>query len=124
MLQFLERRNQIRHRPAPAIQAPNQNHIDFTAACGSDQGCASFPLRRAGADLFYLRDDGPSALGCVFAHGADLQGKCLLIVGGNASVKAHPKGVAKNLVGERLQKSLFFGHFRSVALIKAGLAAI
>jgi hypothetical protein len=32
--------------------------------------------------------------------------------------------VAKNLVGERLQKSLFFGHFRSVALIKAGLAAI
>jgi hypothetical protein len=81
-------------------------------------------LRRAGADLFDLRDEGPTALGCVFAHGADLQGKCLLIVGGNASVKAHPKGVAKNPVRRRFGKSLFFGHFRSVTLIKAGLAII
>ncbi len=93
MLQFLERRNQIRHRPAPAIQSPNQNHIDFTAACGSDQSCALFSLRRAGADLFDLHSDGPVPLGCVFAHGADLQGQRPLIVRGNARVNLgdHPK---------------------------------
>jgi hypothetical protein len=47
-----------------------------------------------------------------------------LIVRGNASVKAHPKGAAKNLAGGRLRKSLSSGHFRSVTSIKVGLAAI
>jgi hypothetical protein len=37
VLQFLERRNQIRHGPAPAIQAPNQHDIDFAPSCSSDQ---------------------------------------------------------------------------------------
>ena len=89
---------------------------------------AQLALRRAGADLFDLRDDGPAALGGVFAHGADLQRQCLLIVRGNAGVKADPKGVAKNLPGCRLRKSLFCGHFRSVAesgrklMIVAGLS--
>jgi hypothetical protein len=46
-----------------------------------------------------------------------------LVVGGNASVKAHPNGVAKNPVRWRFGKSLFSGHFRSVTSIKAGLAA-
>src|SRR5208283_2262996 len=61
-------------------------------------------------------------LTCVFTHGADLQGKRLLIVRRNASVKAHPKGVAKNPVRWRFGKSLFSGHFRSVRLTKGGLA--
>ncbi len=98
MLEFLKRRNQICHGPAPAIQTPNQDDIDFAPSCRGDQSCASFPVRRAGADLFHLREDGPTALGCVFAHGADLQRKRLLVVGGNAGVEAHPKGVAKNPV--------------------------
>jgi hypothetical protein len=45
-----------------------------------------------------------------------------LVVRGNAGVKAHPKGVAKNPVRWRFGKSLFSGHFRSVTSIKAGLA--
>ena len=40
MLKFLQRRNQIRNGPAPAIQTPNQHDIDFAASCGSDQSCA------------------------------------------------------------------------------------
>ena len=104
MLQFLERRNQIRDGPAPAIQTPHQHDIDFAPSCGSEQCFAQLALRRAGADLFDLRDDGPAALGCVFAQGADLQRQCLLIVRGNASVQADPKGVAKNLAGLRLRK--------------------
>ena len=115
MLKFLERRNQVSHGSAPAIQAPHQHDIDFAPSCRGDQGCASFPLCRAGADLFDLRDDGPTALGCVFAHGTDLQRQRLLIVGGNAGVEAHPKGVAKNLAGNRLLKLAFCGHFRRVA---------
>jgi hypothetical protein len=79
-------------------------------------------LCRAGADLFDLRDDGPTALGCVFAHGTDLQRQRLLIVGGDAGVEAHPEGVAKNPVRWRFGKSLFSGHFRSVTLIKVELA--
>jgi hypothetical protein len=45
-----------------------------------------------------------------------------LVVRGNAGVKAHPKGVAKNPVRWRFGKSLFSGHFRSVTFMKAGLA--
>ncbi len=59
---------------------------------------------------------GPVALGCVFTHGADLQGQCLLVVSGNASVQANPKGMAKNPAGWRLRKGLFSGHFQSVAM--------
>jgi hypothetical protein len=36
MLQFLERRDQIRDRAAPTIQSPNQHDIDFAAARGSE----------------------------------------------------------------------------------------
>ena len=108
MLKFLERRNQIRDGPAPAIQTPHQHDIDFAPSCGSEQSCAQLALRRAGADLFDLRDDGPAALGGVFAHGADLQRQRLLIVRGNASVKADPKGVAKNPAGCRLSETACF----------------
>ena len=40
MLKFLERRNQIRDGPAPAIQAPHQHDIDFAPACGSESDVA------------------------------------------------------------------------------------
>ena len=58
-----------------------------------------FPLRRTGADLFDLRDDDPTALGCVFAHSTDLQRQRPLIVRGNAGVEAHPKGGIVNVSG-------------------------
>ena len=111
MLQFLERRNQIRHGPAPAIQAPHQHDIDFAAARSSEQLFAQFALRRAGADLFDLHDDGPASLGGVFAHGADLQRQRLLIVRGNAGIKADPehRGWPKTLLELCFAEACFVG---------------
>ena len=109
VLQLLERRNQIRHGTALAVQAPHQHDIDFTSSCGSDQDIAPLALRRAGADFFDLRDDSPVALGRELAHGANLQRQCLLIVGGNASVQANPKGVAKTLWVGAWGKTCFGG---------------
>jgi hypothetical protein len=86
VLQFLERRNQIRDGPAPSVQAPHQDDIDFAPTSDREQSLAQFALRRAGAYLFDLRSDGPAALSGVLAHGADLQWQCLLVMSGNASV--------------------------------------
>ena len=86
MLEFLERRNQVCDGPAPAIQAPHEYDVDFAPAGGSDQPYAQLALGRARSNLFDLRGDGPAALGRVFAHGADLQWQCLLVVRGNAGV--------------------------------------
>ena len=117
MLQFLERRQQIRHRPAPAIQSPHQHDIDLAAACGLQQFLASFSLGRAGADLTDLHGDGPAAPGGILAHGADLHRQRLLIVRGNAGVEADAEHfrrfpcLAKNLIGFCLWKGPFGGHF-------------
>ena len=86
VLQFLERRNQVRYGPAPSVQAPHQDDIDFAPTCDREQSLTQFALRRAGAYLFDLRSDGPAALSGVLAHGADLQWQCLLVMSGNASV--------------------------------------
>ncbi len=115
MLKFLERRYQVCDGPAPAIQTPHQDDIDFAPTCGSDQSCSQLALRSAGADLLDLRNDFPAALERVLAHGANLQRQRLLVVCGNASVQANPKGVAKTPAGVCLWGSLFFGHSRSVA---------
>src|SRR6202795_4133439 len=104
MLKFLECRYQVRDGPAPAIQTPHHHDIDFTPSCSSEQRFAQLALGRARADLFDLRDDSPAALGCIFAEGADLQRQRLLIVRGDASVQANPKGVAKNPAGLRLRE--------------------
>jgi hypothetical protein len=128
MLKLLESRNEVRDGPAPAVQAPHQHDIDFTPSCSGNQCFAPFALRRAGANLFDLGNDSPSALGCVFAHGADLQRQCLLVMRGNASVQSDPQRVAKNLPGSRRRENLFCGHFRRVAeggqklMIVAGLS--
>ena len=37
MLQFLQRGEQVGDRPAPAIQAPDQHHVDLPAPGGFDQ---------------------------------------------------------------------------------------
>ena len=51
MLQFLKGCQQIRYRPAPAVQPPYQHDIDLAAACGLQQFLTSFSLGRTGADL-------------------------------------------------------------------------
>ena len=51
MLQLLEGCQQIRYRPTPAVQSPDQHDIDLAAACGLQQFLTSFSLGRTGADL-------------------------------------------------------------------------
>jgi hypothetical protein len=74
MLKLLERRDQVRDGPAPAIQTPHQDDIAFAPACGGDQSCAQLTFGSAGANFFDLRDDAPSAPGSVFAHGVSCNG--------------------------------------------------
>src|SRR5258708_14393731 len=105
----------MRDGPAQSIQTPRQDDIEFAPTRDRQPGLAQFALPRAGPDLFDLRDDGPAALERVFAHGADLQRQRLLVKRRNAGIKAHAKGVAKNLVRGRLRESLFFEHSRSLA---------
>lgn len=119
MLQFLECGEQIRYRPAPAVQPPNQHDIDLAAACGLQQFLTSLSPRRTGTDLTNLHGDRPAAPGSILPHGATLHGQCLLIVRGNAGVQASAKHfrrlpcLAKNVVGFCLRKGLFGGHFRT-----------
>jgi hypothetical protein len=54
MFQFLKGRQQIRYRPAPAVQSPHQHYIDLSATGGLQQFLASFSPSRAGADLTEL----------------------------------------------------------------------
>jgi len=65
MLQFLECRQQIRYRPAPAVQPPHQHHIDLATACGLQQFLTSFSLGRTGADLTYVHGNGPAPPGSI-----------------------------------------------------------
>ena len=51
MLQLLECRQQIRYRPTPAVQPPNQHYTDLATAGCLQQFLTSFPLGRTGADL-------------------------------------------------------------------------
>ena len=44
MLQFLKRGQQVRHRPAPAVQPPHQHQIDLSAARSFQQFLARLPL--------------------------------------------------------------------------------
>jgi hypothetical protein len=88
MLQFLERRQQIGYGPTPAVQSPNEHYIDFSAAGGREQFVKSFSLGRTGATLMDLRGDRPAASGGILPNGPALHRKGLLIVRGNAGVKA------------------------------------
>jgi hypothetical protein len=60
ILEFLQRRQQIRYRPAPAIQTPDEHDIDFAPTSGLNQSLARLPLRCAGADFTNLYGDGPT----------------------------------------------------------------
>jgi hypothetical protein len=51
VFQFLEGRQQIRYRPAPTVQSPDQHHIDLPAAGGFQQFLAGLSPRRPGVHL-------------------------------------------------------------------------
>ena len=93
MLQFLEGRQQVRDRPAPAIQPPDQHHVDLAAARGLQQFLPPLPLGSARADFFDLQSDRPTPAGGVFPQGAGLHRDGLLILGRNAGVEARPRTV-------------------------------
>lgn len=117
MVQFLECREQIRHRPPPTIQSPHQYDVDFASARRVQQLFPQFPLRSAGTDLLHLYGDGPAPPGGIFAQGADLQGDGVLVERGNAGVEANAKhfrmfpSLAKNPFRLCLLRSPFGGHF-------------
>lgn len=98
--EFLEGGDQIGHRTSPAVQAPDDDHIDVAAARGIQQFLPQFPHGGSRSDFFDLDRDGPATTGNVIPHGAMLQLQCLLIVGGDTSVEASatPRflGMAKN----------------------------
>src|SRR5579864_294015 len=86
MLKFLQRRQQVRHRSAPAVQAPHQYHVDLPTARGVQQFFPHLTLGSTRADLLYLQSNCPAAPGGIFPQGAVLQGKSLLVLCGHASI--------------------------------------
>jgi len=72
MLQFLECHQQVRYRPAPAVQPPNQHHVDLPAARSLQYSLAGFSLCRAGANVPDLHGDGPAPPSGIFPQGAIL----------------------------------------------------
>ena len=91
MFQFLKGCQQIRYRPAPAIQTPHQHYVELSPAGGREQFLTSYSLGRTGANLTDLEGDRPAASGGILPHGAALHRKCLLIVRRNAGVQASAK---------------------------------
>jgi hypothetical protein len=88
MFQFLKGCQQIRDRPATAVQAPHQHDVDLPTAGGLQEFLTSLLPRRTGTDLADLQGNRPGASGGILPHGATLHGQCLLIVRRNAGVQA------------------------------------
>src|SRR5579863_251576 len=117
MLQFLERGQQIGYRSAPAIEPPDQHHVDLAPPSRFDQLLPHLPLRGAGADFLHLHGDGPAPSGCILAHGPILHRQGLLIVRGDTGVEPGAEhssgssaGVAENLSRLPLSGGPFYGH--------------
>ena len=116
MLQFLEGRQQIRYRPAPAVQSPHQHYVDLSAAGGLQQFLPRFSLGRTGANLTDLHGNASSPAGRRTPAWPGSAWQRLLIVGGNAGVEARPEHfrrlpcLAKNVIGFCLCRGPFGGH--------------
>jgi len=119
VFQFLEGRQQVRHRSPPTVQPPHQHDIDLATAGRLHQFLASFSLGRTRANLADLQGDRPAAPGRILAHDTALHRKSLLVDGGNTGVQARTKhfrefaGLAKNVTGFRPPQAPFPGHFRT-----------
>ena len=117
MVQFLKRRQQIRNRAAPAIQAPHQHHIDLPATGGFQQPFAPFSLRRSRVHLAHWQGDCPAAAGRILPQGAVLHRQRLLVIRRNARIQPRTKHfrrlpcMAKNVSEFCLLRSPFSGHF-------------
>jgi len=86
MVQFLKCRQQVRHRPAPAIETPHQNDIDLPAARGFHQLFPGVSLDRSGADLPDLHGKSPTPPRNILPQSVRLHRQSLLIIGGHTGV--------------------------------------
>jgi hypothetical protein len=117
MLQFLECGQQVRYRPAPAVQPPHQHQVDLPASGRFQQLLTRLSLRRAGANLTDLQSDRPASPGGILTHRPVLHGESLLVIGGNAGVQPHTKhfrqltSLAKNVSRFYVLEPPFGGHF-------------
>src|SRR5206468_6399621 len=91
MLQLLEGCQQVRDRPAPAVEPPDQYPVNLPAARGLQQLLPPLPLGSARADFFDLQGDPPTSASRVFPQGTGLHGDGLLILGRNTGVEACPE---------------------------------
>jgi len=117
MLQFLQCGEQVRDRPAPAIQSPHQHQVDLPAASGFQESLAGFSARGPGVHLANLHSNRPTAPGGILPHGAALHRQGLLVIGGNTGIQARSEHfcrlpcLAKNVSRFCLWRSLLYGHF-------------
>jgi hypothetical protein len=88
VLQFLERRQQIRYRPAPPVQAPHQHNVDLAAARSLEHFLAGVSPRRSRAHLADLQGDHPAAPGGILPHGPVLHRQRLLIIRRDTRIQA------------------------------------
>jgi hypothetical protein len=66
-----KRCQQVRHRAAPAVQSPDQHHVNLAAARRLQQALPQLVLRCAGTDLFHLQGYCPAPPGGVSWQGAN-----------------------------------------------------
>ena len=66
VLQFLEGCQQVCDRPAPTVQPPDQDNVDFPPPGGVHHLLAKAPLGRSGTDLLNLQGYRPTPPGGVF----------------------------------------------------------
>ena len=86
--QFLECRDQIDEGSSPTVETPHHHHVELASACGGEQVFALLAQAGARADIPDLQSAEPSPPFHVVAHGRELQGQGLLIVGGDSGVEA------------------------------------
>jgi hypothetical protein len=73
--------------PTPAVQAPNQDHVDLLPAGGLEQFLAGFSSRRPGVHLSDLQRNRPPAAS-ILAHGPILHRQRLLVIRRDSGIQS------------------------------------
>ncbi len=80
-VQFLQGGDEVDQRPSPAIEPPYDDDIDFSSTGGAQQFLAPRTGLGSRADFLDRRGDPPAFAFGIGAHGLELHGQRLLIVG-------------------------------------------
>src|SRR5450755_3551578 len=86
-MELLECADQVKERAPPAIEAPDDDGIDFAATGGPEQLLALRAGFRSRADFLFLDDDLPAAAFRVGSHRGELHRQGLLVVCGDPGVE-------------------------------------